>query len=220
MKKLQSILSLGIALAALCLAAPPAEAANTVFSGQGSAYSTNTSYYVVSAGPQIPQESIPQIEYLNVQSDTLSVSNARGAVLFYRAGAPSELSAASGGATNTVRLASGGTAFTVGGVVILQHVAADTYERLVVMTNSATSVSFTNATASAVDLGDRIYLATVAASLPVNTTVPAAGAGNKEFAPPKPLFSGEEARPLLVEVNGIGTNFIKIGTISGSYKRE
>lgn len=205
----------------LCLGVGSAEANNLKFSGRGetnnwssgqAAFSTNNEFYIVSADPQ--KAGAPTVEYLNVTSDTQA-----GLVQFYTPsnGTVLTLTSASSGATNKVYVASGGAVFGNTAVAVLRHATTDTYEKLIVQGNaSATVITLTNATRSAVAIGDTIHLMTLASSLPV-ASVSLSVPPSREFNVPQGLFTGEPGEPLLVQVTGIGTNSIDLNAISGRF---
>jgi hypothetical protein len=203
-KGLFGLVLASVAIIALAIS-PPVSAQETYFSGVGTAVSTNESFVVLKASGDQGGQGVPRVEYLNATADT-----ATGELVFWEAGDPVELTASSSGTTNILRCV--GTTFVTNSLIILRHLATDTYERLLVMTNSATSVTLTNATAAAVAKGDLVYLLTPGPRLPV-------GNATKEYAPANPLYSGNEARPTLIRLLGLGTNTVRINLVSGRFNR-
>jgi len=132
----------------------------------------------------------------------------------YSSGAPVKITAASGGSTNVVGVsAADATTFTTTNrVLILRHVASDTYERLVNLTPTGNTIKFAIATETAVAKDDLIYVCTaVGPGLLV-------GAAQKEYNIPDGIFTGDAGRPLLFEVNA--TTLAKIEAYAGKFRFE
>lgn len=209
MKKLICGILLTVALMAL-MAPVATHAGILAFSGRGTLFSTNCSYFITSASAEKLGEA--RVDYLNVTADT---NNA--VVQFYTASnpCPNGLTAASSGTTNTLRLTNG-TAYAQNSILVIQHIANDVYERAVVLTSSNAFLTLSNATLFAVAKFDRIWLCSTNASLPVGDTR-GLTPQSKEFAPPKPLYYGESQTPLLIEVRGHGTNTVSLNAVAGTY---
>jgi hypothetical protein len=169
------------------------------FAGTSTDISTNISYYVVP--PAGNQQAV--VTYINATSDL-----AGSVVQFYNAAAPVKVSAAA--ASTNVQIASI-TGLSTGGVVIVQSVTNNTFQRTTVVSFSATNVilSATNVL-SALVAGDKIYPASTAGAIPV-------GAATKEVVGASFVSQGNN-RPLLVEVNGTAAAGNHINAISGTYK--
>lgn len=218
--KFQSLMT--VALLGLVVALSPVARANDLsFAGKGSTnavsagggtLNSNLAYYIVPGNSS--KAGGPAVEYLNVTSDA-----ATGKVVFRTETNSATLSAASSGTTNKIYVASGGAAFISDSIIVLRHAASETYERLIVLGSTSTTITLTNATALAVAKGDTIHQMSASGSLPVGN-VCLSTPPSKEFAPPSPLFRGEPGEPLLVEVTGAGTNVYSINAISGRYNFE
>lgn len=181
------------------LALVSSQAGDLYFAGAGPSATTNRATVIISAkgNPQRPGVSLssgqPVVHWLSVTSDLSSA-----AVKFYSVAAPVKVTVASGGGTNVLGLSSTDAASftTTNQVLIIRHVAADTYERVVNLTPTGNTVKFTPATASAVAANDLIYVASaVGAGLFVGPTT-------KEFNVDGGIFAGDAGRPLMIEITG------------------
>lgn len=193
-------------LAALTLLlALPARPAELAFSG-GNNLATNRAVAIISAKGNSGGET-PSIRWLTATSDL-----ATAVVTFYRSGVPVPITFASSGATNRVVFDAGfGTQFaTSNQVLVVRHKAADTYERMVSLTNSSNSVTFTTATASAVAVGDEVTIHTADAAYLV-------GGATVNIQHPEGIYHGLPSRPLLFEITG--TTLCKLPLYSGRFWR-
>lgn len=206
---------------AIALCGFGARAGETGFSAAGTAISSNLSYTVVSAKGNAAGRGQPRIDYINATGDT-----AASKLTFYTVEAPVKITAA-GVATNYVAATSALASFLTNNIVVLRHVASDTYQRLTVNTNTGSRITFQQNLSAAVVAGDLLYRATAGGTLAVAPVLSYYATTNelvvvvnynREYAPANPLFHGSEGRPLLVEVNGVGTNTVALNLVSGTYQ--
>jgi hypothetical protein len=156
----------------------------TAYATGGTDVGTTLCYAVISANGRA--QVAPVITFLNVTSD-----KATSVVQFYTLGSPTGASQTN--ATVSVPVGSTNT-FVSGDVIVIQHLADDTYERRVLTTfTSSTNLTLTVAPTSAVVPGDLIYRATTAGFIPCGAaTLSLTGSG---------IYSGQPGKPLLLEVD-------------------
>lgn len=155
---------------------------------------TNT-YYIAPA--TLPGQ--PVVTYFSATSDK-STSSIKG--YSSAAGIPVTATAASGQAA--VTHASGASAFAANDIVIVRSVANNTYQRCVVTSDTATSVTFVENLNFALAAGDQMYIATVNASIPVAAAT---------VSVLRETFVGTEGRPLLVDLDGTSASQINAITV-------
>lgn len=144
----------------------------------------------------------PVVTYFNATSD-LSTATIKG--YNTAAGIPVTATAASGQAV--VTHASGASAFAPNDIVIVRSVANNTYQRCVVSSDNATSVTFHENLSFALAPGDQLYIATI------NSQILVAAATVSVL---RETFVGVEGRPLLVDL--VGTSASQINAITVEYK--
>lgn len=176
----------------------PAEA--QTFSGGGTDVSTNLNYYIVTARGA----GTARINFISATSD-----KAGSLVTFHTSGAPVTVTAA-GAATNTVTAVGTGN-FAAADVVVVRRAVADTYERAVVDSVTATNITFTANLGGTTAAGDLLYKASTNAAIPVGNATVTLNAGGGG------LYNGREGRPILVSLDG--TSACQINTISGTFER-
>jgi hypothetical protein len=192
-------LFLGLVVFAVALVSSVSLEAQT-FSGTGTDVSTNLNYFIATARGA----GTARINFISATSD-----KAGSVVQFYTSGAPVTITAA-GAATNTVTAVGTGN-FSGSDIVIVRHVSADTYERAVVDSVTATNITWSANLGSATAIGDLLYKASTASTIPVGNatvTVNAAGGG---------LFNGREGRPTLLVLDG--TSACQLNTVSGEFRK-
>jgi hypothetical protein len=86
-------------------------------------------------------------------------------------------------------------------------VANNTYQRVVVLSDTSTSVTFNENLNFALAAGDQLYIATVNAQIPVAAAT---------VSVISETFAGTEGRPLLVDLDG--TSASQINAITVEYK--
>lgn len=192
------------ALALLCAFAFTATAQEPryVFAGQGTATSTTNAHYIVPVGT-----GEPVITYLDATGDT-----SPSVLTFRTTSAPTVLTAATAASPGT-NLTCVGSAYAAGNVIILQHRATDTYERLVVSTASASNITTTTAITAAAAVGDVVWLVTTAGTSTGVTNT----AGVQRYSAGG-IFSGRQGRPLLVNLTG--TNTPALNSVGGYYLQK
>lgn len=202
--KMKTILNLLAALALLVTAFNSGAAEpRYVFAGSGTAISTTNAHYIVPIGI-----GDPIVQYLDATGDT-----SPSVLTFRTASSPTVLSAATAASPGT-NLTCVGSAYSAGNVIVLQHVAADTYERLVVSTASATNITTTAAIGTAAVAGDVVWLMTTAATASgVTNTAGIQRGGNGSY-----LFTANRGKPILVNLTGANTP--TLNTVSGFYLRR
>jgi hypothetical protein len=195
-----------MAAAALCLApavsaAPSTPTSKTSFALTSTDIAGTNSHAIISANGL----GTPRVEYLSASSDATA-----GAVQFYRSAESVPVTLATNASQAVVWCV--GTTFAANDIVVLRHVAADTYERLVVSASTSTNVTFTGNISAAVVAGDLIYeqSSSGAGAIPVGVATKEIVAGGNGA-----IFNGIEGRPLYLEIGG-GTN-CQINLVSGSY---
>ncbi len=198
MKTIKNILA---ALALVCAFAFNASAQDPrfVFAGTGTAISTTNAHFIVPVGT-----GDPVITYLDATGDT-----SPSVLTFRTTSSPTVLSAATAASPGT-NLTCVGSAYSAGNIIILQHRAADTYERLVVSTASATNITTTAAITSAAAIGDLVWLVTIAGTSSGVTNT----AGVQRYSAGG-LFAGGRGKPILVNLTG--TNTPALNSVGGYY---
>jgi hypothetical protein len=144
----------------------------------------------------------PVVSYFSATSDK-AASTIKG--YSTAAGIPVTATAASGQAV--VTHASGASAFAPNDIVIVRSVANNTYQRVVVLSDTSTSVTFNENLNFALAAGDQLYIATVNAQIPVAAAT---------VSVISETFAGTEGRPLLVDLDG--TSASQINAITVEYK--
>lgn len=207
MNSLKSILFLVLCLFALLM---PAQAQRLTYPFTYANHSA-TSLAVIVIGPDASpiKGGTARISFLNTTSDLVSA-----VCRFYRPGAPKVIANASSGTTNRVTFSgtTGNDFATSNQVCLLRRksttlTGADSWERMVSLTNTATSVTFTTASGGAVAVNDEVFICTLYAQ-------PLVGANaSKEWAYNFPFYNGEPNRPVLVETTS--TTLAKIPLLTG-----
>jgi hypothetical protein len=194
MKYLKTFLIAALMLPLVASAVPEVP----VYSTGGTDVSTTLCYAVISANGK--NQGNPVITYLNATSD-----KSASIVQFYKAGTPTAANYVST-STSIPVVATNGFAST--DVIIIRHLADDTYERRVLTTfTSSTNLTVTSAPTTALAVGDLVYKATAAGTIPCGaTTVSLSGAG---------IYSGQAGKPLLLEVDG--TSACQVNAVSAAY---
>jgi len=200
MRNMKNGFVLGLAFLVVAFVSSQAGAGDLFFAGSSpGSPTTNRATVIISAAgyPARPSPTLtpgqPVVHWLSVTSD---LATAR--CTFYTVGTPAAITAASSGTTNVVVVsaADAATFTTTNRVLILRHRAADTYERMTNIDPTGNTIKFTLATASAVAVGDQVYVATaVGYGLPV-------GAAGKEFSASEGIYAGVAGDPLMIEVTG------------------
>ena len=144
----------------------------------------------------------PVVSYFSATSDK-AASTIKG--YSTAAGIPVTATAASGQAV--VTHASGASAFAANDIVIVRSVANNTYQRVVVASDTSTSVTFNENLNFALAAGDQLYIATV------NSQIPVAAATVSVISE---TFVGTEGRPFLIDLDG--TSASQIIAITVEYK--
>ena len=176
-------------LSLLALTAFGAPEEKVVFAGGGTDVGNTICYAVVSAASA--NGGTPVVTYLNATSD-LSSSK----VTFYTYGTNTFVNAAQPGTTFIPVNATNG--FVNGDVIVIRHVATDTYEKRILTTFTTNGVLVVTAAPTvATAAGDVIYRVSAAGSIPVGAaTLALTGEG---------IYAGEKGKPLLLEVDGTST---------------
>jgi hypothetical protein len=152
-------------------------------------------------------EKVAQVDYVNVTSD-----KAASKLLYYKTSDPIIVTLGTN-ASQAVIYAPGTGNLAANDIIVLRHVASETYERLVVSAVAATTVTATANPTAATVAGDLIYKVSTSATftgafVPVgNATVSVSGAS----------FFGQQNKPTYVEVDGTAASQINI--IAGRYVR-
>lgn len=171
-----------------------------VYATGGTIVGSGTNYAVISA--HSVNGGAPVITYLNATGDS-----ATNRVLFYSASVPQAITNVN--STVTLPVTTNINGFVAGAIVIIRHVAADTYERRVISSVTTSTVVLTVAPTSATATGDQLYLATPAGYIPVGVaTLSLTGPG---------IYSGQRQRPLLLDIQSVtGTN-ATINAVAAEY---
>lgn len=200
MKKLIHILA-AVALFATAFTASAQLPPRLVFAGTGTAIGSTNSHYIVPANGA----GAPLITSWDVTGDTGST------LRFYTASAPAILTAATAASPGT-NLTCIGSAFSANDTIVLWHKVADTYERLVVSTASATNVTTTAAITAAAAAGDIIFKMSVAGTASGVTNT----AGVQRYSAGG-LFASDVNKPILVQFTG--TSAASVNSVAGTYVR-
>lgn len=144
----------------------------------------------------------PVVSYFSATSD-----KATSAIRGYSTAAPIPVTATAASGQAVVTHASGASAFAGNDIVIVRSVANNTYQRCVVASDTATSVTFNENLNFALAAGDQLYIATVSASIPVAAAT---------VSVLDDTFVGTEGRPLLIDLDG--TSASQINTVTVEYK--
>ena len=144
----------------------------------------------------------PVVSYFSATSDK-AASFIKGYTT--AAGIPATATAASGQAV--VTHASGASAFAPNDIVIVRSVANNTYQRVVVLSDTATSVTFNENLNFALAAGDQLYIATLNAQIPIAAAT---------VSVLRETFAGIEGRPFLIDLDG--TSASQINAITVEYK--
>lgn len=199
-KTMKKFLTLIAALALLaCAFTCPAADVRYTFSGTGTAISTTNSHLI------IPATGVGDAVVVAVDATAYPAAT----FTFSRGGTRTMLTAATAASPGT-NLTCVGSAFTAGDIVVLQHVSADTYERLVVSTASATNVTTTAAITTAAAAGDVLWLMSAAGTLSSITN----SSGTRVTAEAG-VFSANRGLPALFTLTG--TNTPTINTVNVKY---
>lgn len=195
-----------ILLAIALFTAPKIHAEDAGFSAGGTLVSTNLSYVPVPVGP-----GTPEVMYLSATSDTNTAK-----VTFYKVSASTIVTNAVGSGTNTVYF-SDTSAFSASDVCLLRNgvstngtaINTANYQRLIISSVSPSNIVFTANTSLGLVAGDVLYRMTSRGTIPV-------GNATKEVI--GHCYTGRNGEPLLVEVNGAGTNTVSVNSVNGLYR--
>lgn len=197
MKTKISVLYLAI-LALLCLLfAPPAAQAQRFVSGTSTDIGVTNTYHITPA----TLRGQPVVTYFSATSD-----KAASVMRSYTAAAPIPVTATAAASQAVVTHASGASAFAGNDIVIVRSVANDTYQRCVVLSDTATTVTFVENLNFALAAGDQLYIATSKATIPV---------GAATVSVLRETFTGVENRPLLIDLDGTSASQINLITVEG-----
>ena len=173
-----------------------------VFAGTGTAISTTNSHYIVPANGV----GAPVITYIDATGDT-----SPSVLRFFTASSPAILTAATAASPGT-NLTCVGSAFSANDIIVLWHKNADTYERLVVASASATNVTTTAGIAAAAVAGDVIWKMSSAGTASGFTNT----SGVQRTAQGG-LFASDVGKPIMVNLTG--TNTPTLNSVGGYYAR-
>ena len=185
-------------------AAPPP--ALTGFGAGGSGPGANSiSNFVVSANAA--NGGVAVITYLNVTG-----GNSDNVTKFYQPSGYATI-ATNANSTVTIPVGIGNTnGFAAGDIVVIRHVATDTYERRVLDTFANNySLTLTVAPSTALVAGDVIYKMTLSGQIITGTA--------KEINNPGGLYWGARPGPVLLDVSGTSVALTGIQCVSGYYKQ-
>jgi hypothetical protein len=171
----------------------------TAFGTAGTDIGNTLNYAVISAHGQ--NQAAPLVKFVSVTSDKTAA-----VLTFYTVGAPVQSISGNTSISNLVVASTNG--FLENDIVVIRHIASDTYERRVVhAVSSSTNLTIKSPLTAATVAGDLVYKATAAGTIPVgNATVTLSGAG---------IWAGQRGRPLLLEVDG--TSACHINAVGGIY---
>jgi len=182
------------------------------FSGTGVAVGTTVAYGVVSALSANGQT--PVITSIAADSD-LATSKLR---FYYVPQAPTSCNYVSTTTSIPVQSTNG---FTATDVIIIRHVATDTYERRLLTTfTSATNLTVTVAPTVATAVNDLIYRATTNSVVPWGAILNISGTGlggTNYFQNPRGIAVGQPNYPLLFDLDG--TSLVHISGFTAEYRR-
>jgi hypothetical protein len=174
------------------------------FAGTGTAQGTTNSFYV--AGNYTLSQGTPIVRYLNASSDL-----AGSKIQFYALTNQVTISnPTNSGTTNLVCSSTNG--FAAGNIVVIKHLASDTYERLpllLVQNTNQLVVKFPPTTQCAA--GDLLWYAAPTGSIPVGAASNSVPTGAGQF-----MYAGQYGKPLLIEINGTST--ATLNAVSGDYR--
>jgi hypothetical protein len=196
---------LGAVLSLCAFVSMPVSAQLLSYSGGCGDGNATNSCTIISANGKLgtPGVGQPLVTYINVTSD-----KSTSKLNWYSVGAP----VACTGPNSTTRIDVANTnTFVAGDVVIIQHVAGDTYERRVITASTgATNLVTWWAPATACAAGDLVYRCTkIGNGIPVGATnFIWAGTG---------LIAGQAGAPLLIDLDG--TSAVSINCITARYER-
>lgn len=196
MKKI--ILSLIALCAALVSPVNAQENPLKLFSGVGTATSAVLSTYIVSGNG----EGSPRVQYLNATCD-----NATNTVRLYNPTNRYVVNIATNSgqaiiyATNTIT----GTP-----ILVLRHRSNDSYEYLVTSSVTASNITATANTASAIAAGDIVYVMQLQGNIPVGNATKELNAQNGA------IFNGSRGNPVLITASGASASVIN--AVSGSFQ--
>lgn len=181
---------------------------DTSWSSKGTALSSNVSWVAASPVSGLA----PTVVYANVTCD--SVDLATNLLKWYSFGAAVPVTTAQSAATNIITLGSGHGVASNAIVVFFDKSLNQAYRRTIV-TSLTTTVTVDSNLSAAAAIGDQIYVATLAASVPACATA----LTPQEFMPTSALFFGSAGKPALIEVLGVGTNTVAINAVGIKYVR-
>jgi len=157
-----------------------------VYTATGVDVGTTLNYAII--GCHSSNAGTPVLTYLNFISD-----HATPIATFYKAGTPIMVTGAN--TTTSIPAATNSIAGYVGaGIIVIQHMATDTYERRILGTCTSTAIVVTVAPTTATAAGDRIWLCTADGTISgvQNTVREVVGTG---------IFAGQANKPLLIDLN-------------------
>lgn len=195
---------LAVATLALGLAASAQTLSRDTFNisvGGGGSVGTTNSYFVI--GAKSVYGGAPLVTYVDATSDlTTSV------IQCYRVGYVMRATVTN--STTTVYVDAVPSGATNAGIIVIRHLADDSYERLAVTsTSSSTNLTTTVAPATTTVPGDFVYYMHTNGKIPVgNTNKAVSGVG---------IFAGQKDLPLLIEVNG--TSACTLNAVRAHYER-
>lgn len=175
---------------------------------------TNLHAYVIPASAA----GTPQVQFIDVSSD-----NATNVIRFLYATNGYGVTAAGDLTSNVTAVVD---AVTTNDTWVIKYTSRDEYQRLTVLTNSATNVTFQTVFARTPSSGDRLYPMKLGGTIWVGDTWAASGTTNKQFnAGAGAIWNGKPGYPNLVEIWGKGSNTtatvagLKLNVVSGIYRR-
>lgn len=190
-----------VALLAALLPAIEAKAQSTAtFAGPGSTGTTLSSYI----SPGVTNGGIPRLQFINATSD-----KAASILQFYSTTVSSRVTNTT--ASGQAVIQAPGGSFTGSDIIVVRSVANDTYQRLIVSSSAAGTITATANLNFALASGDIVYKMTANGSVPVGAatlTLNAVGGG---------LYNGQSLRPFLIDLDG--TSACKINIASGIWQQ-
>jgi hypothetical protein len=187
-----------ITAAAALVQCAPAFADDT-FSGPGTS-GTTLSYFVSSAAGN----GTPRVQYLNGTSD-----KSTSKFTFWTPSAVFTITTGTNASQATIFC--DGTSVTNSDVLVVRHVASDTYERLIFTSSTASTITFTANLAAATAAGDQVYKMANKGTIPVGATTKEINANNGG------IFNGLSTKPVLIDLDG--TSAVTINVASGKYEK-
>lgn len=195
-----------LVLSALALALPAfgsqVENANgyTTFSGTGTAQGTTNAFYV--AGNYTINPATAVLKYANVTSDT-------GVLQFYvLTNMTTVVNPTNSGTTNFTVVSTNN--FSTGQVLVIKHIASDTYEFQPLWQMTTTNLTTKYAPILQCAAGDQVWIAGLTGSISaVGTNLVLSQAGDW-------LYSGQYKLPMAISVTG--TAKVAINAVSGNYQ--